>query len=99
VHLRGIGSLVADVIADGLEWHIGVDEPLDARVAKRVRAGTRRLDPRPAQVLTRAGRNRAVRQWGKGGDHSEKDVAIGRRWAARSEVVDDGITHGGRQRV
>src|SRR5215469_9664636 len=90
---------MADVVADHLEREVGIDQPLDASVAKRMRASARDRNPRFAKIMAGAAGNRGIGERDARGDTAEKEVTIGRLRSAVLEVIDYGVAYNRGKRI
>src|SRR5580698_4853003 len=93
---RGVGTM-AHVIANLLERHVGLDQPLYAAVSKRVGPGTPDLDAGASQVDAGSGGHRPVTDATKGRRQADEQVAIGTLGTGVTQIVDDRLADGRRQ--
>ena len=79
---------MADIIADRLEGKLGIDEPLNTGMSKRVRAGTPDANAGFAQIVRRAARYAVPGQGHPRSEDAQEDLAVFRLGSCVLEVVE-----------
>jgi hypothetical protein len=89
---------MTDEVPDLLQPELGVDEPLDERVAQGVRPEPRRLHPGQQQVTPGAGGDGGMPDGPNGRRRPEEHMAVARPRSAVPQIVDDRLADDLRQR-